>query len=115
MSFGQKARIFAGPMVGSVTNNSAKVWIGYYGKGKQILVLTDTISNRIFYPSSVSEIKSKKEHRAAIANFTQLVPGRKYFVVASIEKGKKNATASFTTLSDSGIHDFSFTLGSCAL
>ena len=54
MSFGQKARIFAGPMVGSVTNNSAKVWIGYYGKGKQILVLTDTISNRIFYPSSVS-------------------------------------------------------------
>lgn len=115
LSFGQKARIFSGPIVGSVTNNSAKVWIGYYGRGKQILVLTDTISNRIFYPSSVTEIKSKKEHRAAVAHFTQLVPNRKYFVVASIEKGKKNAMASFSTLPDSGIRDFSFTLGSCAL
>jgi alkaline phosphatase D len=111
----QKAKIFSGPIVGSVTKNSAKVWSGYRGKGKQILVLTDTISNRIFYPSSVSEIRSKTDKRAAIASFTQLVPNRRYFVVASIEKGKKNATSSFVTLPDSGILDFSFTLGSCAL
>jgi hypothetical protein len=74
MSFGQKARIFAGPMVGSVTNNSAKVWIGYYGKGKQILVLTDTISNRIFYPSSVTEIKSKKGTSRSCCSFHAISP-----------------------------------------
>lgn len=115
VSFGQKSTIYAGPIVGSVTQNSAKVWLGYSGAGKQILVLTDTVSDRIFYPVLVNDIRSSKGKYSAVATFTKLEPNREYFVVASVEQGKQNATTSFTTLSDTSQRDFSFVLGSCAM
>jgi hypothetical protein len=94
LSFGQKARIFAGPIVGSVTNTSAKVWIGYYGRGKQILVLTDTISNRIFYPSSVSEIRSKKGTSCCCCKFHTISTQPK-ILCSSLDRERKEKRHGF--------------------
>ena len=47
----QKPKLITGPVVGSVTKNSAKVWIAYNGKGKNALILGDTAEKKVYYPT----------------------------------------------------------------
>ena len=110
----QKARLFAGPVIGSVTTTTAKIWIGYRGKGKNAVILGDTSTHKLYYPSNYSYLASGTKV-ALTFDFTGLQPGHVYNVLVSIEGWKTNAKASFRTLSDTAVKDFSFVLGSCAL
>jgi len=110
----QKARLFAGPMVGSVTKNSAKVWIGYRGKGKNAVILGDTSTKKLYYPTDYSYLASNGVV-ALTFDFTGLQPDHVYNILVSIEGWKTQARGTFKTLADTSVKDFSFSLGSCAL
>lgn len=110
----QKAKLFAGPLVGSVTKNSAKIWIGYRGKGKNAVILGDTSTKKLYYPTGYSYLASNGVV-ALTFDFTGLQPDHVYNILVSIEGWKSNARASFRTLADTAVKDFSFSLGSCAL
>ena len=110
----QKARLFAGPIIGSVTKNSAKVWIGYRGKGKNAVILGDTSTKKLYYPTDYSYLASDGVV-ALTFDFTGLQPDHVYNVLVSIEGWKTAARTSFRTQADSAVRDFTFSLGSCAL
>jgi alkaline phosphatase D len=110
----QKAKLYAGPIVGSVTTTSARIWIGYRGKGKNAVILGDTATKRIYYPSNYSYLASDGVVSLTF-DFTGLQPGHVYNVIVSIEGWKTQAKAGFRTQYDTNIKDFSFSLGSCAL
>lgn len=111
----QKAKLITGPVVGSVTKNSAKVWIAYHGKGQNVLILGDTAEKRIYYPTNLNYITTQKGDVALTMEFTGLKPDHRYNILVSIDGWGANAKSSFKTQSDTDIKDFSFLLGSCAL
>lgn len=111
----QKAKLITGPIVGSVTKNSAKVWIAYQGKGQNVLILGDTAEKRIYYPTNLNYISNKKGDVALTMDFTGLKPDHRYNILVSIDGWGANAKSSFKTQADTAVKDFSFLLGSCAL
>ncbi len=110
---GKKPKLFAGPMVGSVTKTSAKVWIAYRGTGKNAVVLGDTATKRIYYPTNYHFLASDGIVSLTF-DFTGLQPGHQYNVLVSIEGWKTQSRATFATQSDTSVKDLSFVLGSCA-
>jgi len=101
--------------VGSVTKNSAKVWIAYRGKGQNVLILGDTAEKRVYYPTNLNYITNSKGDVALTMDFTGLKPDHSYNVIVSIDGWGANAKSSFKTQADTAIKDFNFVLGSCAL
>lgn len=110
-----KPKLIAGPVVGSVTKNSARIWIAYSGTGQNMLILGDTAAKRVYYPSKVSYITNKKGEIALTMDFTGLTPDRLYNILISIDGWGSNAKYSFRTQADTAVKDFNFILGSCAL
>ncbi len=110
-----KARLIAGPVIGAVTKNTAKIWIAYRGKGTNMLILADTAEKKVHYPSSYSYIANHKGEIALTLQFEDLKPGHHYNVLISIQGWGANAKYSLTTPNDSAVKDCSFLLGSCAL
>ncbi len=102
-------------MAGSITAKSAKVWLGFKTNGKQYLVLTDTTSKRVFFPSKMDGIANKNGVQSVVANFDNLEADRTYFVYATVENGLNKVVTHFTTLKDTTEADISFAFGSCAL
>jgi alkaline phosphatase D len=111
----EKSTIYTAPIIGSITKNSAKVCITYKSSKRMYLVISDTVTDRVFFPSKVSMIKYKENTYSVIADFTNLQPSTQYHAVATIENAEVLKISNFTTLKDTSFHDFSFTLGSCAL
>ena len=111
---GQKAKLFAGPVVGSVTQNSAKVWIGYRGKGKNAVILGDTSTKKLYYPTNYSYLANNGVVSLTF-DFTGLQPDHVYNILVSIEGWKTQGRVSFRTLAETPVKDFAFSLGSCAL
>ena len=110
----QKAKLFAGPVVGSVTQNSAKVWIGYRGKGKNAVILGDTSTKKLYYPTNYSYLANNGVVSLTF-DFTGLQPDHVYNILVSIEGWKTQGRVSFRTLAEVPVKDFAFSLGSCAL
>jgi len=110
----QRAKLFAGPVIGSVTTTSAKIWIGYRGKGKNAVILGDTSTKKLYYPTDYSYLANNGVV-ALTFDFTGLQPDHVYNVLVSIEGWKTQARSSFRTLADTPVRDFAFSLGSCAL
>lgn len=110
-----KPKLLAGPVVGSVTKNSARVWIAYRGKGQNVLILGDTAEKKVYYPNKVSYITNSKGDVALTMDFNGLKPNRVYNILISIDGWGANARYYFKTLADSTVQDFNFILGSCAL
>jgi alkaline phosphatase D len=111
----QKPRLTAGPVVGAVTKNSAKIWIAYTGKGRNMLILGDTAEKKVYYPTDYSYITDAKGDIALTMDFTGLKPGHHYNIIVSIDGWGANAKYSFSTPIDTPVKDFSFLMGSCAL
>lgn len=105
----------AGPVVGSVTKNSAKIWIAYRGTGSNALILGDTSEKQVYYPSDYAYVNDNQGNVAITMTFTGLKPDHVYNILISINQWGTNAKYSFRTQSDSSIKDFSFLTGSCAL
>ncbi len=110
-----KPKLLAGPVVGSVTKNSARVWIAYRGKGQNMLILGDTAEKKVYYPTNVNYITNNKGDIALTMDFTGLKPDRVYNILVSIDGWGANARYYFRTQADTTVKDFNFLLGSCAL
>lgn len=111
----KKPRLLAGPVVGAVTKNSAKVWIAYRGKGKNSLILGDTAEKRVYYPTDADYIADGEGNVALTMTFTGLKPDHRYNILISIDRWGTHAKYSFKTPADSAVKDFNFLVGSCAL
>ena len=110
-----KPKLLAGPVVGSVTQNSARVWIAFRGKGQNALILGDTADKKVYYPTNVNYITNKKGDVALTMDFTGLKPDRLYNILISIDGWGTQAKYSFRTQADTAVKDFNFITGSCAL
>ena len=110
----EKPKLITGPIVGSVTKNSARVWIAYRGDGQNMMWLIDTVDKTIFQPTGSSKINNSKGVTALNMDFTGLQPEHVYKAVFIKEVGL-HPKCVFTTQADSAVKDFDFLVGSCAL
>ncbi|MES2622484.1 MAG: alkaline phosphatase D family protein [Bacteroidota bacterium] len=110
-----KPKLLTGPLVGSVTKNSAKIWIAYRGKGQNVLILGDTADKQVYYPTNVHYITNSRGDVALTMDFTGLKPDHSYNIIISIDGWGTNVKHSFKTQADTAVKDFNFLLGSCAL
>lgn len=111
----QNPKLLAGPVVGSVTPTSAKVWIGYRGTGKNTLILMDTTAKKIFYPLAESHIAGPKGQVALTMQFEKLEPGHYYNIIIEIDGWGKEVRYGFKTPLTEETQNFNFLLGSCLL
>ncbi len=111
----KKPKLLAGPIVGTVTKTSAKIWIAYRGKGQNMLILGDTAEKKIYYPTNYSYITNAKGDIALTMDFTGLKPNHRYNILVSIDGWGSHVKYSFKTQADTTLKDFSFLTGSCAL
>ncbi len=110
----EKARLISGPMVGSVTQTSARIWTAYKGDGLNLLILIDTVDKSIHHPTGFNKINDSKGTVSLHSDFTDLLPGHVYKTDFLKETGLRPRCI-FTTQSDSAVKDFDFLAGSCAL
>ncbi len=110
----EKPRLITGPVVGSVTKNSARIWIAYKGDGQNMMWLIDTVDKTTYRPTGFSKINDNKGIAALNMDFTSLQPGHIYKPVFIKEVGL-HPKCVFTTQADSAVKDFDFLVGSCAL
>lgn len=110
-----KPKLLAGPVIGTVTTTTAKVWIAYRGKGQNALILGDTAENKVYYPVNYHYIANSKGEIALTLEFSGLKPGRLYNILTNIEGWGTHARYSLRTLTSDTVKDFNFLLGSCAL
>ncbi|MFN8277805.1 MAG: alkaline phosphatase D family protein [Chitinophagales bacterium] len=108
-------KLWGGPVVGSVTAHTAKVWIAYSGKGQNAVILGDTLSKRIYYPTHLSYTTSRKGIVSLTMDFTGLEANHQYNIIVAIQGWKTSTRYSFTTQKDTAVSDMRFLFGSCAL
>ncbi|MBL7777397.1 MAG: alkaline phosphatase family protein [Chitinophagales bacterium] len=111
----KKPKLLAGPVIGNVTSTTARIWIGYRGKGQNALILGDTAEQKVYYPTSYSYINNAKGEIALTMDFTGLKPNHTYNILCSIDGYGTHARYSFKTDKVEAAPTFNFLLGSCAL
>lgn len=108
-------KLISGPVIGSVTSNSAKIWMAYSGPSQNIVALFDSKNKEVKFPVSYDYIKNKKGVIAITLSFSALRPNTKYAIIIKMDSIVKSDQYHLTTLSTSPIQDFSFAVGSCFL
>lgn len=111
----QTPQLISGPVIGSVTTNSAKIWIAYSGASENIVALFDPKNKEVKFPSKLDYIKNKKGVIAMTISFNELRENTKYIITIKMNNVIKSDQSSFTTMSSQPIKDFSFIAGSCFL
>lgn len=111
----EKARLITGPVVGSVTKNSAKVWIAYRGDGLNMVSLEDTVTEEIIFPTGLNKINDSKGNVSLTMDFTNLKPGHTYKPKFAFSLLSPRPKCIFTTQEDTAVKDIEFLVGSCAL
>ena len=109
----QKAKLLTGPMIGSTTTHSSKIWIAYEGKANNIVALYDSFRREVKFPNGLDYIKNKKNQIAMTLDFTELRPATKYSILIKLGDKVVQDKLSVRTLSEDSIKDFSFLIGSC--
>ncbi len=110
-----KPTLISGPVIGSVTDHSAKIWYAYSGKCDVIVALFDAVHKEVKFPSSLDFIKNKKDVIAMTLSFGDLRPNTKYIITITFNKQLMSDKYMLTTMSKEPIKDFSFIAGSCFL
>lgn len=110
----EKAKLITGPIVGSVTGTSARVWIAYKGDGQNMALLIDTVEKTTFSPTGFNKINNSTGVTALNMDFTGLQPDHVY-KVDFIDGVGLHPKCVFTTQADTSVKDFDFLVGSCAL
>lgn len=111
----EKAKLIAGPAVGAVTKNSAKLWIAYRGDGLNAITLEDTVSKQVYTPTGLRKINDSKGNFSLIMDFTGLQPDRVYKPIYAFDGVYPHPKCNFRTQSDSTVKDIEFLVGSCSL
>lgn len=105
----------AGPLSGSVTSTSAKVWIAYKGAGDLGVKLVDTTEHTIYTPTMLHKTGNTTGDTAVILDYTNLKAGHSYRVTYDMPSLKNTPDCQFTTQIDVPVKDLDFLVGSCAL
>lgn len=114
-SFGQKNKLLAGPTIGHVSSNEAKIWIAYQGIGNHKIYLKDTIQNLLSEPDSITYL-TIDEKVSATAHFNNLSEATVYQIIIHIEKwGWSIDNYIQTFINTEEISNFNFVFGSCNL
>ena len=115
-SFGQKSKLLAGPTIGHVGYDDAKVWIGYQGIGAHQFFLKDTSLNRIFEPDTLYYLSANNQV-ATTAHFKNLSPDTYYQIIINIQGWGYNFNNFLKTrsLTEETPKDFKIAVGSCNL
>ena len=111
----QKPTLLSGPVIGSVTTNSAKIWIAYKGKSDNVIALFDAKNKEVKFPTNLDYIKNKKDVIAMTLSFTGLRENTEYIITVKFNDQIMSDSYKLTTLSKAPIKDFSFIAGSCFL
>ncbi|HLP51866.1 MAG TPA: alkaline phosphatase D family protein [Chitinophagales bacterium] len=109
----EKARLITGPIVGSVTTTTARIWIAFKGNGLNMMTLVDTVTETVYYPTGLNKINDNKGVTALNMDFTGLKSNHVYKCEFTEGVGLRPKCV-FTTQADS-LKDFDFLVGSCAL
>ena len=104
----------AGPLVGSVTTTTAKVWISYKGTGPFAVTLVDTVDKTISNPIATHKTADKYGDTSLTLDYTGLKAGHSYRVSQTLST-KWAPDCKFTTQIDAPVKDLDFLVGSCAL
>lgn len=107
-------KLTAGPLVGSVTTTSAKVWISYKGDGPFAVSLQDTVDKTVINSVGQHKIADRWGDTALILDYTGLKAGHSYRVTHTL-RSKWTPDCKFTTQIDTPVKDIDFLFGSCAL
>jgi alkaline phosphatase D len=114
-AYTQKSRLLAGPTIGEVSHENARIWAAYQGVGNHKIFLKDTLSNKLHEPDSITSM-SFNNKVAATAHFHGLKPETNYQIIIHIEGWGYHADAHIKTLHNTGeIRDFNMIMGSCNL
>jgi alkaline phosphatase D len=109
------AKLLTGPMIGSTTSHSTKIWIAYHGKSDNIVALYDSFRREVKYPSHLNYLKDKHSRIVMTMDFTNLKSDTKYTILIKLGDAVVKEKYEVKTLSDEAIEDFSFIIGSCFL
>ena len=112
---GQKATLLTGPMIGSTTSSSTKIWIAYKGKANNIVALYDSFRREVKFPTHLDYIKNKKNKIAMTLDFKGLRADTKYTILIKMGDKVVEDKLAVNTISNRIVEDFSFVLGSCFL
>jgi alkaline phosphatase D len=110
----EKPKLITGPVVGSVTPTTARLWVAYRGDGENILSLIDTVDKTVFHAVKFDKIHDKKGNVAMNVDFNGLLPGHTYKVTYALDPLLIHPKCIFQTQKDSAVSDVKFLLGSCA-
>lgn len=109
-----RARLITGPVIGTVTSNSARVWIAYRGDGDNMISLEDTLRGEIFRASKFDKICDKKGNFTLNVDFVGLRPATVYRVIYALDAAAYKPKCVFKTQDTTAIADFRFLNGSCS-
>lgn len=115
--FGQnpeKPRLITGPVLGSVTQTEAILWIAYKGNGQNMMTLIDTADKTIYYPSGFRKINNRAAITTLSMVFKDLKPDHVYKAVFN-PPSILHTKCIFRTEDTTAVKDFDFLFGSCAL
>ena len=107
--------LLAGPVCGSVTENSVKIWICYQGEGDHAISLLDTQTNNVFLPVDFAYVRDRKNRIAVTFIFRELMPDRYYRIQLRINGKNEKGKFGFYTQPETPADSFTFLAGSCAL
>ena len=110
----EKGRLITGPVLGTVTQTTARLWIAFRGAGEDMISLIDTVDKSIYHPTHFEKISDHKGNFAANMNFTDLQPGHFYKVQYALEPAAIRPKCIFQTQKTEPVADFKFLMGSCA-
>ena len=108
-------KLLSGPVIGSVTTNSAKIWIAYKGQSNNVIALFDAKNKEVKFPTKIDYIKNKKDVIAMTLSFSELRENTEYIITIKFNNTIMSDSYRLTTLSNLPIKDFSFIAGSCFL
>ncbi|MFN8288373.1 MAG: alkaline phosphatase D family protein [Chitinophagales bacterium] len=111
----EKPHLVTGPVLGSVTQHSAKLWVAYKGNGQNMLSLEDTVTKADYFPTGFSKINDNKGTTAMVVEFTGLEADRVYKVQYALDPLLPHPKCVFRTQADSAVKGMNFLFGSCAL
>lgn len=110
----EKPKLITGPVIGTVTTTTAKLWYAYRGDGGSMLTLTDTADNSTFRATRTEKINDRKGNFVQNVTFEGLNPGHTYRVTYGLDPIVPRPKCLVNTLVDTAVHDFNFLVGSCA-
>jgi alkaline phosphatase D len=112
----EEEKLVSGPMQGHTTANTTAIWIMVKNTDSVLMTLKNTKTGSSHTKTiETKNIQPYKEIYPVTLHFENLEPETPYEVSLKLDNKELRKTFTITTLKTSGVADFSFMVGSCAL